>query len=122
MLKDYPMYFEDTKILMPTSMSESFKKVQNTAVTEAGHDSVVDVRVRKFEGSYEFYVTDSWAAIFEEFSWRQQFVLTRYDQHLGSTEQIMVRMEDFKIDLLKGSERIRVSNGLYCVSFKLVQF
>ena len=122
MLSQYPTYFNTTQILNPTSWNEKFDAVRNVAQTEGGMDDVTLIRTRKYSVSATYHVTDKWARIFEKFSWLHEFTLKRYDVYDRAYEELTVRMEDLQINRLKGSETIAVSNGLYEVSFNLVQF
>lgn len=122
MLSDYPTFFDNTEILKPTSWSESLVNVKDTKTTEAGKDSIAYLRWAKLTVDATYYVTDRWARIFQSFSWKNQFTLKKYDVYERGYDEITVRMEDFKSRLLPESEQIEVSNGLYEVSFKLVEF
>ncbi len=122
MLSEYPTFFDNTEILNPTTWDESFENVKDLKTTEAGKDSIAYLRWGKLTVDATYCVTSRWAKIFRGFSWKNQFTLKMYDVYEEDYTEVTVRMEDFKISLMPKSENIAVSNGIYEVSFKLVEF
>jgi hypothetical protein len=70
--KDYPIYFDDTKLFWPSKWQESYSVVETTNQTEAGTDQVIVTRYDKLSVSCEFKCSDAWAATFTSFP-RQGF-------------------------------------------------
>ena len=122
MLSEYPTFFDNTQILNPTAWDESYENVKDLKTTEAGKDSIAYLRWGKLTVDATYCVTDRWVKIFQGFSWKNQFTLKKYDVYEEDYTEVTVRMEDFKISLMPKSENIAVSNGIYEVSFKLVEF
>lgn len=122
MLSEYPTFFDNTQILNPTTWDETYENVKDLKTTEAGKDSIAYLRWAKLTVDATYCVTDRWVKIFQGFSWKNQFTLKKYDVYEEDYTEVTVRMEDFKISLMPKSENIAVSNGIYEVSFKLVEF
>ena len=119
MLADFPLYFDEDKILQPTEWSESYNVVEKTMSTEAGTDIRQGARFDKLVVDCSFYVTDTWAKLFKQYSQKLSFVLKQYSVIEEDYEERTVVMRNFKMGRLQKSERIRVSNGLYAVTFTL---
>jgi hypothetical protein len=51
MLKDFPIYFDDTKLFSPSSWDESYAVVESTNQTEAGTDQIIVTRYDKLSVS-----------------------------------------------------------------------
>lgn len=119
MLADYPMYFDDDRILNPTEWSEDFEVVENVNQTEAGTDIHVITRYDKMTVKAKFYVTDKWAKLFKQYSKKPSFVLRKYDVLTEDYEERTVVLRGLSIERLSKSEKIAISNGIYAVSFNL---
>ena len=119
MLADYPMYFDDDRILNPTEWSEDFEVVENVNQTEAGTDIHVVTRYDKMTVKAKFYVTDKWAKLFKQYSKKPSFVLRKYDVLTEDYEERTVVLRGLSIERLSKSEKIAISNGIYAVSFNL---
>jgi hypothetical protein len=87
--------------------------------TEAGTDIRQVARFDKLVVDCSFYVTDTWAKLFKQYSQKLSFVLKQYSVIEEDYEERTVVMRNFKMGRLQKSERIRVSNGLYAVTFTL---
>lgn len=121
MLKDYPMYFDDTQIPWPTGWDVKYENIQTVNQTEAGLDVVDTTRWHKMEVGAKFLCSAEWAKTFEEFS-TGSFILKFYHEIDEDYAEIRVRMEKFKMKFKKHSEKVRATNGIWEVSFDLVQF
>jgi hypothetical protein len=119
MLADYPTFFNEDEILNPTEWNEDYGVVETVNETEAGTDIHAVTRYDKLTVEATYYVTDSWARLFYRYSKEPSFTLKKYSVLLNDYEERTVVLRDFKINRLPKSERIRVSNGLYAVSFSL---
>lgn len=120
--KDYPIYFDDTKLFWPEKWEESWAVVENTNTTEAGTDAVTVTRYDKLTVSCEFNCSDKWAARFAEFRDRDFVKVKAYSLKKKAYETRMMRLRSFKTEPLKGSEKLSSTNGLYVVSFTLIEF
>lgn len=111
--------FNNTPILRPLSWSETSNVIESVNTSESGTDIINVVRYDKLTISCEFGCTDAWAKTFKEFSLLDSFTLTRYDVISEAEESRTVRMRNYSQSLVKDSEKITVSNGLYNITFDL---
>ena len=122
MLKSYPIYFNTTELFRPEKWEESYEKVQNSFQSEAGTDLVINVRTGKLKVSCEFLCKDTNLSVFRGFDALGSFKLKSYEVEDGAYRERTVRMENLKSSLNVHSDYITQSNGLYTVSFDLVEF
>lgn len=111
--------FNNTPILRPIAWSETSNVIESVNTSESGTDIINVVRYDKLTISCEFGCTDAWAKTFKQFSLLDSFTLTRYDVISEAEESRTVRMRNYAQTLLKGSDRLSVSNGLYSITFDL---
>lgn len=121
-LKSYPIYFDTTELFRPQKWEESYEKIQNVYQSEAGTDLAVKVRSGKLKVSAEFLCTDSDFATFQGFDYAGSFTLKSFDVVSNAYKSRTVRMENLKSTTEIHSDYITVSNGLYDVTFDLVEF
>lgn len=122
MLKDYPIYFDNTKLFTPKSWDESYEVVENTYETEAGTDQVDVTRYDKLSVSASFQCTSEWAAIFANFRDKDSIQVKMYDLKLQDYKTRTMRIRNFKTGPEKHSERTEGTNGLYTINFDLQEF
>lgn len=121
-LKSYPIYFDTTELFRPEKWEESFEKVQNVFQSEAGTDLVIKVRSGKLKVSAEFRCTDDDFATFQGFDNAASFTLKSYDTVTSAYKSRTVRMENLKSVVEPHSDYVTTTNGLYTVTFDLVEF
>jgi hypothetical protein len=120
--KDFPIYFDDTKLFWPSKWQESYSVVETTNQTEAGTDQVIVTRYDKLSVSCEFQCSDVWAAIFTNFRDQDSIAVKLYDLKTRGYKTRTMRIRNFKTDPEKNSQKLKDSNGLYTVSFDLYEF
>ena len=120
--KDYPIYFDDTKLFGPSKWDEKYEVVETTNATEAGTDQVIVTRYDKLSVSCEFHCSDTWAAVFAEFRDHDSIQVKSYDLKTRGYKTRTMRIRNFSPDRKDGSEKLRSTNGLYTVSFDLIEF
>lgn len=123
----YPIMFDDTQILSPSEWNETSNVVETVNVTEAGTDNVEVTRYDKLTISAKFKVAEAtnvgeWAKVFKEFSKKPSFTLKRYDILEQGYEQRTVRMRDFTAELMAKSDLLPSINGIWNISFMLIEF
>lgn len=123
----YPIMFDDTQILSPSEWNETSNVVETVNVTEAGTDSVEVTRYDKLTVSARFKVAEAanvveWAKVFKEFSKKPSFTLKRYDILEQGYEERTVRMRDFVAELMPKSDLLPSINGIWDISFTLIEF
>jgi hypothetical protein len=120
--KDYPIYFNDTKLFWPSKWDESYSVVENTAQTEAGTDQVIVTRYDKLSVSCEFQCSDTWAAKLAEFRDSDSIAVKLYDLKAKGYKTRAMRIRNFKTGPQKNSEKLHSTNGLYTIAFDLEEF
>ena len=122
MLKDYPVYFDQTKIFTPDKWDEKRDVIENAFQSEAGTDIISVTRYGKLSVSASFSCSDKWASIFTQFS-EQDFIMVKiFDVVKKDYALHEMRMRNFNTSIIQGSERVAGTNGLYSVSFDLEEF
>ena len=120
--KEYPIYFNDTKIFWPAKWDESYSVVESTNETEAGTDQVIVTRYDKLSVSASFNCSDSWASKFSEFRDMDSISVKLYDLKTKDYKVRKMRIRNFKSGPKASSEKLKDTNGLYVVSFDLLEF
>lgn len=120
---DYPIFFDQTMInAAPVSWDESRENLGEVSQTEDGRDHIEYIRFGKVTISATFNCSDRWAAIFAGFSDRPSIEVKSYDLLRKGYITRTMRMEGFSASLVRYSDRLMGSNGLYEVAFTLVEF
>lgn len=120
--RDYPTFFDDVQMLLPTSWSESSEVIETVNESEAGTDIVDVTRYDKLSISASYRCTDSWAKILKEFSKKDIIVVKRYDYLSNAYEERNMRIRSFKANMMHYSDRIVASNGIWEISFTLEEY
>lgn len=123
----YPIMFDDTQILSPSEWNETSNVIETVNVTEAGTDNVEVTRYDKLNVTAKFKVAEAtnigeWAKVFKEFSKKPSFTLKRYDILEQGYEERTVRMRDFTAELMAKSDLLPSINGIWNISFTLIEF
>lgn len=122
MLKDYPIYFDDTKLFTPKEWNESFDVIESTSQTEAGTDQVIVIRTDKLSVSASFQCSSRWAAKFAEFRDQDSIEVKSYDLKAQDYKTRTMRIRNFKSTPEENSEKTNNTNGLYTISFDLEEY
>ena len=118
----YPIKFDLTEIPYPSTYSESRETIENSYTSEAGTDLLQVTRYGKRTWTMGFKCLESLAKTLESFSDKDSFTLTFYDTQTESLSTATVRMRGFTKTLIPKSETITYCNGLYNISFNLLEF
>ncbi len=123
----YPILFDTTQILSPSQWDEKSEVIENVNQSEAGTDNVEVARYDKLTVSARFKVAESstagtWAKTFKEFSKKASFTLKRYDILAEAYEERTVRMRNFFASLDRKSDLLPNINGVWDISFDLIEF
>lgn len=115
--------FNSTVISIPAiSWVENSEKLKNMFTTEAGTEIDLIVRAEKLSVSASYKCTDNWLQTFMSFRDLDSFTLTRYNPRTKLTETKTVRMTDFNYGLVRHSDELSVTNGVWEISFNLEEF
>jgi hypothetical protein len=120
--KDFPIWFDDTKLFWPLKWQENYEVVETQNTTEAGTDQIIVSRYDKLSVSCEFQCSDLWVAVFAAFRDQDSISVKLYDLKTKVYKTRTMRIRNFKAVLESNSEKLSMSNGLYTVSFELQEF
>ena len=117
----YAYKFDNTEIIYPISWDENLGVVENVAVSEAGTDIIQVTRSGKLTVKAQFKCSETWVSVFEEFAGKDTFTLTRYDALARAQTTHTVRMRNYSAKMIKNSWKLSSYNGLWEVSFSLLE-
>lgn len=122
MLKDYPIKIENTAIPFPLEMTESYETVEDVVTSEAGTDMINVIRTRKLSLAITMRVSSTWKSFFDLMSARLlPITLSLYDTSTHAYLTHSVRMRDYSSSLVRHSEDLAISDGVYDVTFNLLE-
>ena len=117
-----PIKFDGEEIIEPISWSEDSDVIETVNETEAGTDQVAVTRYDKLSVACAFQCSHRWAKKFKEYSRRDEISVNFYNILTESYTARQMRIRDFKISLVDNSWRTPNTNGLWNVSFSLIEF
>lgn len=122
MLKSYPIKFDTIEIPFPNSMEVSNEVLENVNETEAGTDIAQIRRIEKLTISMSFRLMDTYLALFETFAYSTSAIqVSMYNATAGTYIMKDMRMRDFQYKLVESSEKVQDINGMYDISFSLIE-
>ena len=122
MLKNYPIKFDGTAIPFPNSYDISNSVIENVNESEAGIDIVQIRRMQKMTLSLSFRLMDSYLAFFEGYAYSSSTIeVSIYDAVTKAYTTKTMRLRDFKYKLVEKSELVNDINGMYDISFSLIE-
>lgn len=124
MLKDYPIKFNTWALpFMPTFKQKSVDVV-NKYTSEGGRDEEQVILKDKLSLDISATVLEDVLRQLYAYKNLEHFTLSKYDVITQSYKTYNVRFKDnsFNYSLVKNSDKISVSNGIYKVSFTIEEF
>lgn len=119
---DYPVVIGTTPITIPAmTWSMSLETVENVNTTEDGHDDVELTRLGKRKITASYKVTDSWALFFRTMCSAGTVTVSVYDTLTQAYDTFDVRVRNYKESLVRKSDTLSVTNGIYNISFDLLE-
>lgn len=119
---NYPVLIGSTPITIPaTSWSMTFETVENVNRTEDGHDDVELTRLGKRIISASYKVTDGWALFFHSMYLADTVTISVYNTMEQAYDTFDVRVRKYKEVLVRKSDTLSSTNGIYDISFELVE-
>lgn len=122
MLKDYPIYFDDTEVMEWSDWEEQSEVVENTYQTEAGTDQLQVVRYDKLKVSTSYRCHSEWLQKFAAFAKQDSIAVKMYDAELMNYTTRTMRIRNFKKSPIEFSGKVADTNGVWNVSFVLEEF
>lgn len=121
--RDYPIMFDGAEIKVDFSQwDESLNNIVNERETEAGTDSVDVIRFGKRTVTCSAACSARWCGIFENYNSQLVIKVKYYDPAASDYVLRDMRMANFSKSLVLNSDTLEKSNGLYNVSFDLVEY
>lgn len=122
MLKNFPLKFNGTAIPFPNSYDVSNSVIENVNESEAGTDIIQIKRMKKMTISLSFRLMDSYLAFFEGYAYGNSTItVSIYDAVTKAYTTKTMRMRDFQYKLVEKSELVNDINGMYDISFSLIE-
>lgn len=123
----YPIYFDEIEMLSPHSWQETSEVIETVNETEAGTDQVDVTRYDKLKIAVSYIVAENdngqtWANILKNFSKQNRIKIKRYDILEQGYEERYMRMRDFSATLKPKSDMLPSINGVWEISFSLIQY
>lgn len=122
MLSDYPVKFNNENIPEPLTWQEDSAVIENINETEAGTDQIAVTRYDKLTISCSFQCSHRWAKKFKEYSKQNELTVKIYDLIEMDYKVRVMRIRDLKLSLIENSIKTPGTNGLWNVSFNLIEF
>ena len=122
MLSDYPIKFNGESIPEPVSWSENSEVIEAVNETEAGTDQIIVTRFDKLTISCSFQCSHRWAKKFKEYSKLNEVTVNFYDVINEQYRTRAMRIRNYQMNLVNNSWRTDRTNGLWEISFDLIEF
>lgn len=120
---DFPIYFDTDQITIKhLQWVRSSANMITVNTTEAGTDDVEYLRFGKDTIRAAYRCMDAWASFFAGYSKHPSIEVKFYDTESKAYITKTMRMENFSCTERKKSEDLAVTNGIYDISFSLVEF
>lgn len=119
-LSSYPIKINNTSIPFSGSMKEKYDTIETVNTSEAGTDIVQTERVDKLTLSISYTMFSSFLATLE--GWKNSTVpltVSIYDFTTAAYKDRSMRMRNYSKELVKNSQGLTVTTGIWKVSFEL---
>ena len=121
-LDDYPIKINSTAIPFSGSMEEKYDTIESVNMSEAGTDIVQTERLGKLTLSIKYKILSPWVETFEGWAFNNSYKnVSIYDFTTGAYKDHQMRMRNYKKSLVKNSEKLSVTTGIWEVSFDLIE-
>ena len=121
-LKDYPVKINNTAIPFSGSMAENYDTIETVNQSEAGTDVVQVARLGKMTLAIEYTITSEWIAQFEAWAFDSAVKAVKvFDFGLQGYKERQMRMRNYQKSLVKHSQDLTVTTGIWKVKFDLIE-
>lgn len=128
MLSNYPLLFGSTALLFPTKWDEKYEQIENVNVSESGADVVQVTREEKLRLSLAYKITGDLLPTFEYYRKHptDTISVSIWDAEGGGTATEgyvtkTMRMRNFSKSLVRKSQELGAVNGVWNISFDLIE-
>lgn len=121
-LKDYPIKINNVAIPFSGSMTENYDTIETVNTSEAGTDIVQVTRLGKLTLSISYKILSDWIATFENWAFDNTYkTVSIFDFGTGAYKERQMRMRNYNKKLVKYSQDLTVTTGIWEVSFDLIE-
>jgi len=121
-LSDYPIQINNTSIPFSGSMEEKYDTIETVNTSEAGTDVVQVSRLGKLTLSISYKILSNWLKTFEDWAFDNTWKTVKiYDFSTSAYKERTMRMRNYKKKLVKNSEGLAATTGIWEVSFDLIE-
>ena len=121
MLADYPTILDGVQLPFTDNWDESYETVEVVKKSEAGTDISAITRFDKLTVKTGYICMESLARQLKASSCKTSVVLRMYDLNLGGYSERNVRMRNFTAKRVDNTEKIENTNGIWEISFSLIE-
>ena len=121
-LKNYPIKINNTAIPFSGSMNENYATIETVNTSEAGTDIVQTQRLNKLTLNISYTMLSDFIPTLE--GWRDSttyLTISMYDFTMNAYKDRQMRMRNYKKSLVKNSQDLTVTTGIWKVSFDLIE-
>ena len=116
------LYFNGQKLPDPDSYQVNIDDITQENETEAGTTQVIMVRREQYEIDVSFTVKSKWLKELSQYRNMDEINVRFYDPGKDGSETRIMRIRGYKPSLMKESENINRTNGIWEVGFTLEEF
>lgn len=120
-LRDFPIKFDNVAMPFPNTWTENSEVVESVETSEAGTDIIQVVRYDKLTINASYKCLSPQVKIFKEYSKQASVQVSIYDQIEEAYVTRTMRMRDFSVNYMQGSQDLTVTKGVWEVSFSLLE-
>lgn len=121
-LKNYPVKINSTAIPFSGSMQEKYDTIETVNTSEAGTDIVQVQRLGKLTLSISYKILSSWISTFETWAFDNSYkTVSIFDFGTSAYKDHQMRMRNYQKKLVKNSQDLTVTTGIWEVSFDLIE-
>lgn len=121
-LKNFPIKINDTAIPFSGLMEEKYDTIETVNQSEAGTDIVQTQRLDKLTLSIKYTILSDWVEQFEEWAFENTYkTVSIYNFTTRAYKNRQMRMRKYKKNIVKHSEDLEVTTGIWEVSFDLIE-
>ena len=121
-LSNYPIKINNTSIPFSGSMSENYDTIETVNTSEAGTDIVQVARLGKLTLNIRYKMLSSFIPTLETWAFDNSYkTVSIYDFVTGAYKDRTMRMRKYTKKLVKHSQDLTVTTGIWEVSFDLIE-
>ena len=121
-LKNYPIKINNTAIPFSGSTNGNYATTETVNTSEAGTDIVQTQRLNKLTLNISYTMLSDFIPTLE--GWRDSttyLTISMYDFTMNAYKDRQMRMRNYKKSLVKNSQDLTVTTGIWKVSFDLIE-